>query len=205
MRQNSKVIVLTGGIASGKSTVGKILRDKGYQVEESDKIVHKLYNKNTEVYNKLVKVFGKEIAGDKEINRKKLSDIVYKEKSKIKKLNKIVHKYVVKELIRKIEDNNKDIIFLDIPLMIEEKKKLEKYGLEYDEIWLIKSKEDIRLKRIVKRDSISLEEAKKIIRNQMKDEDKEKYAHRIIENNGNIENLNQKIDSILTNIKIEKL
>ncbi|MDW7667777.1 MAG: dephospho-CoA kinase, partial [Bacillota bacterium] len=156
-------------------------------------------------YAKLVKQFGKEIAGGKEINRKKLSNIVYKEKGKIKKLNKIVHKYVVKELIKRIEDNNKDIIFLDIPLMIEEKKKLETYGLEYDEIWLIKSKEDIRLKRIVNRDSISLEEAKKIIRNQMKDEDKEKYAHRIIENDGNIENLNKKIDSILTNIKIEKL
>ncbi|MDW7668624.1 MAG: dephospho-CoA kinase, partial [Bacillota bacterium] len=53
MSQNNKVIVLTGGIASGKSTVGKILKDKGYQVIESDKIVHKLYNKNTEVYAKL--------------------------------------------------------------------------------------------------------------------------------------------------------
>lgn len=204
MRRNSKVIVLTGGIASGKSTVGKILKDKGYQVVESDKIVHELYYKNTEVYTKLIKEFGKEIAGDREINRKKLGNIVYKDKSKINKLNKIVHKHVVKELIREIEDNNKDIIFLDIPLMVEEKKKLEKYGLEYDEIWLIKSNEDIRLKRIVCRDNISLEEAKKIIKNQMKDEDKEKYANRIIENNGNIEKLTRNIDSILTNIKIEK-
>ena len=138
MKQNSKIIVLTGGIASGKTTVGKILKDKGYQVVESDKIVHELYCVKTKVYKKLIEEFGKEIAGDGEINRKKLGDIVFKDSSKIKKLNKIVHKYVVKELIKRIKDNEKKIIFLDIPLMIEEKEKLEKYGLNYDEIWLIK-------------------------------------------------------------------
>lgn len=204
MRQNNKVIVLTGGIASGKSTMGKILKDKGYQVVESDKIVHKLYKKSSKVYTKLIKEFGEEIEGDTEINRKRLGAIVYEDKSKINKLNKIVHKHVVEELIEEIKNNKDNIIFLDIPLMIEEKENLKKYGLKYDEIWLIKSREDIRIKRIVNRDKISEEEAKKIIDNQMTDEKKEKYADRIIENNGDIEELSKKIDNILTNIKIEK-
>ena len=200
MKQNKKIIVLTGGIASGKSTVGKILKDRGYEVVESDKIVHKLYSKNSEVYNLIIKEFGTEVAGEDSINRKKLGNIVFNDDKKIKKLNRIVHKYVVKELIKRCNQNEDDIIFLDIPLMIEEKYKLEKYGLEYDEIWLIKSHTNTRVSRIMKRDGISWSEAERVISNQMTDEKKEKYADIIIENNGNLHDLKEKIVSFLTNI-----
>jgi dephospho-CoA kinase len=200
MKQNKKIIVLTGGIASGKSTVGKILKDRGYEVVESDKIVHKLYSKNSEVYNLIIKEFGSEVAGEDSINRKKLGNIVFNDDKKIKKLNKIVHKYVVKELIKRCNENEDDIIFLDIPLMIEEKYKLEKYGLEYDEIWLIKSHTNTRVSRIMKRDGISWSEAERVISNQMTDEKKEKYADIIIENNGNLHDLKERIVSFLTNI-----
>jgi dephospho-CoA kinase len=200
MKQNKKIIVLTGGIASGKSTVGKILKDRGYEVVESDKIVHKLYSKNSEVYNLIIEEFGTEVAGEDSINRKKLGNIVFNDDKKIKKLNKIVHKYVVKELIKRCNQNEDDIIFLDIPLMIEEKDKLEKYGLEYDEIWLIKSYKNTRVSRIMKRDSISWDEAERVISKQMKDEEKEMYADIIIENNGNLQDLKEKIVSFLTNI-----
>ena len=204
MKLNKKVVVLTGGIASGKSTVGNILKEKGYEVVESDKIVHQLYNKNTEVYKKLTEEFGEKIAGEESINRKKLAGIVYGDKSKLKKLNKIVHEHVIIELLKRVKSSKKDIIFLDIPLMIEEKEKLEKYGLVYDEIWLVKSKEEIRIKRIKNRDNISFEESRKIINNQMKDEEKEKHVHQVIENNDTIQELKNKIDRILTNLKIEK-
>lgn len=199
MKQNRKIIVLTGGIASGKSTVGNILKDRGYEVVESDKIVHNLYSKNSEVYNLIIKEFGEEVAGEDSINRKKLGNIVFNNDKKIKRLNKIVHEHVVIELIKRCNGNDDDIIFLDIPLMIEEKDKLEKYGLEYDEIWLVKSKKNTRINRIVKRDDISWYEAEKIINNQMEDEKKEKYSDRIIENNGSFEDLKEKIVSILTN------
>jgi len=200
MKQNKKIIILTGGIASGKSTVGNILKEMGYEVVESDKIVHKLYSKNSEVYNLIIKEFGSEVAGEDSINRKKLGNIVFNDDKKIKKLNKIVHKYVVKELIKRCNENEDDIIFLDIPLMIEEKYKLEKYGLEYDEIWLIKSHTNTRVSRIMKRDGISWSEAERVISNQMTDEKKEKYADIIIENNGNLHDLKEKIVSFLTNI-----
>jgi dephospho-CoA kinase len=84
--------------------------------------------------------------------------------------------------------------------MIEEKDKLEKYGLEYDEIWLIKSYKNTRVSRIMKRDGISWDEAERVISKQMKDEEKEMYADIIIENNGNIQDLKEKIVSFLTNI-----
>lgn len=200
MKQNKKIIVLTGGIASGKSTVGKILKDRGYEVVESDKIVHKLYSKNSEVYNLIIKEFGTEVAGEDSINRKKLGNIVFNDDKKIKKLNRIVHKHVVKELIKRCNQNEDDIIFLDIPLMIEEKDKLEKYGLEYDEIWLIKSYKNTRVSRIMKRDGISWDEAERVISKQMKDEEKEMYADIIIENNGNLHDLKERIVSFLTNI-----
>jgi dephospho-CoA kinase len=200
MKQNKKIIILTGGIASGKSTVGNILKEMGYEVVESDKIVHKLYSKNSEVYNLIIKEFGSEVAGEDSINRKKLGNIVFNDDKKIKKLNKIVHKYVVKELIKRCNENEDDIIFLDIPLMIEEKYKLEKYGLEYDEIWLIKSHTNTRVSRIMKRDGISWSEAERVISNQMTDEKKEKYADIIIENNGNLHDLKERIVSFLTNI-----
>jgi len=204
MKRSNQVVVITGGIASGKSTAGKILRENGYKVVESDIIVHQLYNKDSEIYEKLIKEFGEEIAGEKAINRKTLGKIVFKDKEKLRKLNDIVHKYVVEELIRKSIDSDYNIVFLDIPLMIEEREKLKDYGLFYDEIWLIKAKEEIRINRIRKRDNLSLRESKKIINNQMKDSEKEKYADRVIENNGNTEELVRNINSILTNFKIEK-
>src|SRR6056297_1875162 len=182
MKLNKKIIVITGGIASGKSTVGKILQEKGYQVVESDKIVHELYKKNSKVYKFLVSEFGKVAEGKKEINRKKLATIVYGDKSKIKKLNQIVHKYVVKELMEKAKIIEQEIVFLDIPLMIEEKERLENHGLIYDEIWLIESPLEMRLERIANRDNIGKKEAKKIIENQMKDLKKEEYADEIINN-----------------------
>jgi len=163
-----------------------------------------MYNKDSEIYEKLIKEFGEEIAGEKAINRKTLGKIVFKDKEKLRKLNDIVHKYVVEELIRKSIDSDYNIVFLDIPLMIEEREKLKDYGLFYDEIWLIKAKEEIRINRIRKRDNLSLRESKKIINNQMKDSEKEKYADRVIENNGNTEELVRNINSILTNFKIEK-
>jgi dephospho-CoA kinase len=84
--------------------------------------------------------------------------------------------------------------------MIEEKDKLEKYGLEYDEIWLIKSYKSTRVSRIMKRDGISWDEAERVISKQMKDEEKEMYADIIIENNGSLQDLKEKIVSFLTNI-----
>src|SRR6056297_143615 len=201
MKLNKKIIVLTGGIASGKSTVGKILQEKGYQVVESDKIVHKLYEKNSKVYKYLVEEFGNIIEGEKEINRKKLASIVYRDKSKIRKLNKIVHKYVVKELMAKAKIIDEEIVFLDIPLMIEEKERLENHGLIYDKIWLIESPVNLRLKRIVDRDNIGKKEAKKIIENQMKDLKKEEYADEIIKNNGNIDKLKEEIEKKLQILK----
>jgi len=204
MKLNKKIIVITGGIASGKSTVGKILQEKGYQVVESDKIVHELYKKNSKVYKFLVSEFGKVVEGKKEINRKKLATIVYGDKSKIKKLNQIVHKYVVKELMEKAKIIEQEIVFLDIPLMIEEKERLENHGLIYDEIWLIESPLEMRLERIANRDNIGKKEAKKIIENQMKDLKKEEYADEIINNNSDIEKLKKEIEKKITNIKIEK-
>jgi len=201
MKLNKKIIVITGGIASGKSTVGKILQEKGYQVVESDKIVHELYKKNSKVYKFLVSEFGKVVEGKKEINRKKLATIVYGDKSKIKKLNQIVHKYVVKELMEKAKIIEQEIVFLDIPLMIEEKERLENHGLIYDEIWLIESPLEMRLERIANRDNIGKKEAKKIIENQMKDLKKEEYADEIINNNSDIEKLKKEIEKKLLTLK----
>lgn len=208
MKQNRPVtIILTGSIATGKSTVAAIIKENGYKLLDSDKIVHELYGKNKIVYKEVVRHFGQKILDqDGEIERKKLGSIIFNNDEKREKLNNIVHKGVLEALIKGIEKCDDNIIFLDIPLFIEEEENLRELGLKYDAIWLVYVNEKLQLQRLLKRDNRGEIASKDIINSQKSIEEKVKFADVVINNEGTKEDLKQTVLELLktTNASINK-
>ncbi|MBQ7765013.1 dephospho-CoA kinase [bacterium] len=175
-------IAIVGNIASGKTTVEKIIEEKGFKVYDTDKIAHKILETNKEV----IKEFGTN-------DRKELAKIVFSNPNKLKNLESIIHPLVKEELLR-IFKNNIDIIFVSVPQLFEA-------GLEslFDKIIYITANENIRKDRLIKRNSFTPEEAQRRINSQKEDNKKEK-ADFVIENNSTMEELKHSIVNILNNL-----
>lgn len=199
---NCKIIGLTGGIASGKSTVSKILKQKGYTVIDADIIAREIVKVNRPAYKEIIEYFGPSIrAKDKSINRQKLGEIVFSDKGLLQKLNDITHPYIFQAIKKDIKKYcNSDIIFLDIPLLIEEFRELKKHGIYFDEIWLVYVDEGTQLERLVKRNKFTIDEAKSRIHAQMPMKDKINQSTRIIDNTGSKRELKTSIESLLKDL-----
>ncbi|WP_100065100.1 dephospho-CoA kinase [Miniphocaeibacter massiliensis] len=200
MIQNKKIYFIIGSIASGKSSVVKILKEKGFLTIESDKIVHLLYEEK-EVQEKLASCFGKEIIKDNKIDRKKLGDIVYNDELKKKKLECEVHPLVMDRVYEIIKSSNKDIIFIELPLYYKVEKIIQKHIANY-KIIFINVKEEIQIKRLIKRNDISRAKAKHLMYNIKNIMSFEKSIDYIIENNYDFVNLKKQVNEIL---KMERL
>ena len=203
MKQNkSKVIGITGGIATGKSTVSNIIKSLGYELIDADIISREVVEKGKPAHKELVDCFGNGIVDEYgNINRKALGNLIFNDEEKRKKLNSITHPRIMKA-IKELIDNNKDqkIIFVDIPLLIEEMDTLKDYDVRFDEIWLVYVDEESQVKRLMKRDNINRMEALKKIRAQMPIEFKKKYATVLIDNSGDIKDLENKVKSLIERI-----
>ena len=173
-------VAIVGNIASGKSTVENILQQKGFIVYDTDKIAHSILAKSDKVL---------EFLGTND--RKELASIVFSDKKKLDILESIIHPEVKKE-IEEIFNKPYDIVFVSVPQLFEA-------GFEkmFDKIIYVTADEDIRLERLVKRNSYSIEEAKKRIQAQHESNKKEKSDF-IIENNGSYEVLEQQVTKILS-------
>lgn len=198
MKQNSfKVIGLTGGIASGKSTVSNYLITKGYQVIDADNIARAVVKKGSIGLEKIVNAFGNSILLENgSLDRKKLREIVFNEKEALIQLEEITHPLIIdriKENIKVMRENEMiNIVFLDCPLLFE-------MSLEYlvDEVWLVSTTIQNQISRIVERDDTTPSEARNIINQQMPLDQKAKKSDVIIENNSTIEVLKSRIDFLL--------
>lgn len=196
MKQNKpKVVGITGGIATGKSTVSKIIKNLGYEVIDADIISREVVEKGKPAYRELIAYFGDVILDEYgNIDRKELGNLIFNDEEKRKKLNSITHPYIMKAIKESI-DNKKEqkIIFVDIPLLIEEMDKLRDYDIRFDEIWLVYVDEGNQIDRLMKRDRIDRTEALKKIRVQMPIEVKKKYATIVIDNRGDIKDLDEQV------------
>ncbi len=197
------VIGLTGGIGTGKSTVSQILQEKKFPVIDLDTISHEVI-KIPKVIEKIVENFGKEVlenSGNFEnennairISREKLGKIIFENKEKRLLLNSIMHPeilHVMREQISKYKKNNK-IIFVEIQLLFE-----VQWEKEFDYILLISAKKSTQIRRILERDKRSENDALNIINSQLPLDEKKKRSDFVIENDGNIEELKEKIDKFL--------
>jgi len=189
------ILGLTGGIASGKSTVSKKLRELGSYIIDADKISRKVSG-SLEVLKALEENFGSEIIDRGHLDRQKLREIIFENDEKRELLNNIMHPVIVAKIIKEIENNREEkLIILDIPLLYET-------GLEYlcDKVLVVCTDESIQVERIKVRDGIEEELAKKIIGAQMPLMEKRKKAEFHIENNGNLEELSKKVELIYSKI-----
>lgn len=184
MNQN-KVIGLTGSIATGKSQVSRFLKDKGIKVVDADLIARDVANFES-VKNKIKKVFGDDLYINGELDRKKLAEIIFANKIHRQKLNGIMHLEIYKK-INKETEGKEELVFVDIPLLFENEDINKKYGLDFDEIWLVYVDRQTQIRRLMDRDGISRDYAEKKINSQISVEEKRKKADVIIDNSGTLE------------------
>jgi dephospho-CoA kinase len=176
------IIGLTGGIGSGKSLASSIFEDLGVPIIDLDMIAKKISQKNEEGYKEIVKKFGSfYLDQSKNIDRKKLQADVFSKPQYKKMLEEILHPLIYKEFLTRIKaNNNKIYIIVVIPLLFE----TTTYQKIINESLLIDCSEELQLKRIIKRDGVTNELAKKIMGAQMTRNKKINEADTIIENNG---------------------
>ncbi|WP_077366913.1 dephospho-CoA kinase [Anaerosalibacter sp. Marseille-P3206] len=205
MKQNScKVIGITGGIASGKSTVTEVLIKEGFKIIDADKIARKVVEIGKPAYTEIVNTFGVEILeSDLNINRRRLGQLVFNDSNLIDKLNKIIHPKIFEEIVHLIDNYCKSqrVIFIDVPLLIEELDNFKLYDVNIDEIWLVYIDREEQLKRLIKRDKYDCEEAIARINSQMSLEKKREYATVIIDNNNGIDELIIKVKKLIEPFK----
>jgi dephospho-CoA kinase len=197
----TRVIGLTGGIGSGKSTVSRFLAELGAVIIDADKIGHEVYRPDTDTWRKLVKTFGRGIlAADNTIDRKKLGAIVFSNEEELKRLNAIIHPQITEIIKKQIDDyRRKDakVIVLDAPVLLEAHAN----NLT-DEVWVVVADDDNVIKRAVARTGLREEQIRDRIRAQMSKTERIKNAQVIIYNDGTPEDLRGKIKKLWEQIKV---
>lgn len=188
------ILGLTGGIGTGKSTVANMLKEKGIPVVDTDLISREVIE-----YPEIIEKIKLEISNEvfdfnNKLDRKKISEIVFENQEKLKKLNEIMHPEILKKMWDEVEELKKNykIIVVDVPLLFE--INMEK---EVDKILLIYASKEIQLKRIMERDGRTREEAVKIISSQMPLYKKREKSDYIIQNNDSLEKLEKNLDKIV--------
>lgn len=194
MSQN-KIIGLTGSISTGKTQVSNYLRDRGEKVIDADLIARKVVDLEP-VKEKIKEAFGEDIYKDDELDRKALGEIVFRDKEKRQVLNEIEHPEIYRIILEEVK-NSKGRVFVDIPLLFESQHLNEKYGLDFDEVWLVYVNREIQVKRLIKRDRISKGYALEKINSQMSVEDKKIMADVIIDNSGSLEETFKQVEENL--------
>lgn len=201
VRTKIKVIGLTGGIGSGKSTVSAYFAEKGYAVIDADKIAREIVMPGAPALLALVSVFGKDILNeDGTLNRKKLGGIVFGDDALRARMNGIMHGEIFKIIKNRIDafavsGYNNHIVFLDIPLLFETASA--ELMAAMDQIWVVDADDEVKIERIIKRDGISREDALKIMDTQMSSEEKRKRADVVIDNSRSEEELYQQLEKLI--------
>ena len=190
-------IGLTGGIASGKSTVSAYLKEKGIAVFDCDASAKEAVAKDSPCLGKLVAEFGSQILQkDGNMNRALVAKLVFGHPEQLKKLNTIVHSWVSQKCWDFLSQKSSEkVVVLDMPLLIE----CEWYK-NVNQVWLVKISPEEQVKRAMARSHMTEEEVRKRIGDQMPLKDKEAYADVILDNSGSIADLKQQVDAALKHI-----
>jgi dephospho-CoA kinase len=200
MKQN-KVIGITGGIATGKSTAIAYIRKMGYPVIDSDLLAREVVEPGSDGLDAIQAFFGADIVVDGQLNRQMLGEIVFQNEVMRLALNDIVHPLVYKAVKERIDTCVDGIIFVDSPLLFEGVEKAKNYGIHYDEVWLIDLDEDEQLSRLIARNGITEFEAKNRMDAQWSMEKKRQLADVIIDNRGSREQLYRQVNDEIKRIE----
>ena len=186
------VIGLTGGILSGKSTISRMLSERGAVIIDADKVGHEAYIPHTQVWQEVTDAFGKEIlAENEEIDRKKLGEIVFKDPQALARLNGIMHPRMhdmLRERVEKLQSANSNVIVIEAAILIE-----AKWTDLVDEVWVVIAPEEAVIQRLQNRSGLSEEQARARIRSQLSNDERASHADIVIDTNCTLAEVEDKV------------
>jgi len=192
------IVGLTGGIVGGKSTVASMFRDLGAKIIDADKLGHSVILPYKPAWKKIVKLYGKDILrNDLTIDREKLGKTVFTNQNLLKKLNELTHPEIIKIIKKEINSaknkthNQRKILMIDAALIYE--TKIDKL---MDKIIVVYIDKDKQIKRLIKRNNLSKDEALQRIKSQMLMKEKVKMADYVIDNNNSLDKTKKQVVKI---------
>ena len=196
----AKIIGITGGIASGKSTVTNFLRHKGFEVVDADALVHQLQKPGGRLFQILVEHFGEKILLENgELNRPLLASLIFSNPEE-QEWSKRTQGEIIREELAALRNQfaqTETLFFMDIPLLFE-----QDYASWFDETWLVYVNRDVQLERLMKRDQIPKEAAESRLNSQWPLERKISLASHSLDNNGNHEQLIAQVVQLLEEMRL---
>jgi len=194
------IIGLTGGILSGKSTVARMLEELGAYVIDADKVGHECYKPHTEGWDKVVAAFGRDILGSSdEIDRVKLSQVVFEDGDALHKINAIMHPIIRKSIENEIEElkgQGSDVVIIEAPVFVE-----AGWGDLVDQIWVTAVPEEVAARRFSQRNGLSQQDAARRIKSQMSNEERIRHADRMIDTSRSIEQTKSDVQKLWHELK----
>ena len=192
-----RVIGITGGIASGKSNVCKVIKELGYPVIDCDEITRRNYEINGKIYKVVLERFGNEfLLDDGNINRKKLGKLVFTNSSAKMLLNSITHPIIKQELLTEIAKYSDGLVFVEIPLLYE-----AKFETLCDKIICVFLSQKYQVERLMEREGIDEDYALQKIHSQMDLYMKKSLADYVINSKGSFDETKEQVIDIINNIK----
>jgi len=193
-----KLIGLTGGVGSGKSTVAGILRDLGADVVDADEASHAVYASGTPGFDAVVREFGPEYVRGGQVDRERLGRLVFEDGEARGRLNAIVHPLVrdwMAERTREAAERGAEVVIQDVPLLYE--NKLE---VLFSSVVLVYVPEDVQLERLLEGRGLDEGRARAMIAAQMPIDEKRRRAHHVIDNSGTREETRRQVEEIWAQI-----
>ncbi len=199
-----KVIGLTGGIGSGKSTVSQFLAELGAAIVDADKAGHEAFKPGTEAWREVVAAFGRQIlTPDGDIDRGKLGNIVFDNSESLLRLNQIMHPRMydmVRAQIEEYRQQGVDVIVLEAPLLVE-----ASWTSLVDEVWVTVASKATILKRLQERAGLSQQESLARIRSQLSSDERVKHADVVINTECDLDELKSKVTELWQRLKLDTL
>lgn len=192
------VVALTGGIGSGKSTVGQIFEDLGAIVADSDQLARDVVERGTTGFDQIIAAFGDEVLKNGDLNRSALAELVFKDPSKRKQLEQITHPLIRKAFAKIVESAKGDSIVINqIPLLVE-----SNHDYKFDHVVTVSAAEELRIERLIKR-GMSLTQVRQRLQAQSDDAQREAIADSIIRNDKSLAQLLSEVEKVWELLKLK--
>ena len=192
------IVALTGGIGSGKSTVGQIFEDLGAIVTDSDQLARDVVERGTNGFDQIIAAFGDEVLKNGDLNRAALGELVFKDPDKRKQLEQITHPLIRKAFSKIVESSKGDSIVVNqIPLLVE-----SNHDYKFDHVITISASEDVRIERLLKR-GMNLNQIKQRLHAQSTDAQREQISDSIIRNDKSQTELLPEVEKIWELLQIK--
>ena len=185
------IVALTGGIGSGKSTVGQIFQDLGAIVTDSDQLARDVVERGTTGFDQIIAAFGDEVLNNGDLNRAALADLVFKDPAKRKQLEQITHPLIRKAFAKIVESAKGDSIVVNqIPLLVE-----SNHDYKFDHVITVSASEAVRIERLLKR-GMNLTQIQQRLQAQSNDTQREKISDSVIRNDNSQADLLSDVEKV---------